>query len=354
MALNVVPLICDLYDGSGNPITEGYAYFAPNTDLLDTTDHKYITLSPITAAFDNAQTTGSNPYTPATGLPQVSLVATDNAGPMPAGWAWTVSFQLPPSVPQIDPFSFFLPYNGGATVYLSSLAQVPAVPPTSSYLPLPSGTPSAGQVPVATGSGEGSVWTTTSGLGTVTSVSVATANGFAGTVANPTSTPAITVETTVTGLLKGNGTGVTAAVAGTDYDAAGAAAAALASAEAYAVPKAGGTMTGALAPAVSTLTFVGAGTTLVNAALANSFNLTLTASTTTLGTPSNPVDGQVIRLRVTQGGSGSFTLAYASGYDFGAAGTPTLSTAAGKVDVLGFEYVASLSKWVYLGAALGN
>ncbi len=53
--------------------------------------------------------------------------------------------------------------------------------------------------------------------GTVTSVSVVTANGFAGSVANPTTTPAITLETTVTGLLKGNGTAISAAVANTDY-----------------------------------------------------------------------------------------------------------------------------------------
>lgn len=52
---------------------------------------------------------------------------------------------------------------------------------------------------------------------TVTSVSVASANGFAGTVANPTTTPAITISTTVTGLLKGNGTAISAAVTNTDY-----------------------------------------------------------------------------------------------------------------------------------------
>jgi hypothetical protein len=351
MALNVVPLICDLYDGSGNPVTDGYAFFAPNTSLTDTTDHQFITQAPVVATFNN--TDGSDSSTP-TGLPQVTLVATDNAAPMPAGWAWTVSFQLPPSMPQIGPFSFFLPYDGGATRYLSSLAAVPAVVPTASYLPLPSGTPVSGQVPVATGSGENSAWTTTSGLGTVTSVSVVSANGLAGTVANPTSAPALTLETTITGLLKGNGTAISAATSGTDYDAGGAAATAQANAEALALPKAGGTMTGWLAPAVSALSFVGGGTTLVNAALANAFNLTLTASTTTLGAPSNPVDGQVIRFRVTQGGSGSYTLAYASAYDFGAAGSPTLSTSVGKVDVLGFEYVASLSKWAYLGSALGN
>lgn len=58
---------------------------------------------------------------------------------------------------------------------------------------------------------------TASGSGTVTTVSVASANGFAGTVANATTTPAITVSTTITGILKGNATAVSAATLGTDY-----------------------------------------------------------------------------------------------------------------------------------------
>lgn len=57
------------------------------------------------------------------------------------------------------------------------------------------------------------------GSGTVTSASVVTANGFSGTVATATTTPAITLKTSVQGVLKGNsGTGViSAATAGTDY-----------------------------------------------------------------------------------------------------------------------------------------
>lgn len=54
-------------------------------------------------------------------------------------------------------------------------------------------------------------------VGTVTSVSVVSANGLAGTVATTTTTPAITLSTTVTGLLKGNGTAISAAVANVDY-----------------------------------------------------------------------------------------------------------------------------------------
>ena len=53
--------------------------------------------------------------------------------------------------------------------------------------------------------------------GTVSSVSVVSANGLAGTVATATTTPAITLSTTITGLLKGNGTAISAAVSGTDY-----------------------------------------------------------------------------------------------------------------------------------------
>jgi len=58
-----------------------------------------------------------------------------------------------------------------------------------------------------------------SGGGTVSSVSVVSANGFAGTVANPTSTPAITLTTSITGMLKGNGAALSAGTAGTDYSA---------------------------------------------------------------------------------------------------------------------------------------
>jgi hypothetical protein len=57
------------------------------------------------------------------------------------------------------------------------------------------------------------------GTGSVTSVSVASANGLAGTVANPSTTPAITLSTTATGVLKGNGTAISAATSGTDYSA---------------------------------------------------------------------------------------------------------------------------------------
>lgn len=70
---------------------------------------------------------------------------------------------------------------------------------------------------VLTSGGAGAPTWATDGGGTVTSVSVVSANGLAGTVATATTTPAITLSTTVTGLLKGNGTAISAAASGTDY-----------------------------------------------------------------------------------------------------------------------------------------
>ena len=70
---------------------------------------------------------------------------------------------------------------------------------------------------VLTSAGAGTPTWAAAATGTVTSVSVVSANGLAGTVATATTTPAITLSTTITGLLKGNGTAISAATSGTDY-----------------------------------------------------------------------------------------------------------------------------------------
>lgn len=83
-------------------------------------------------------------------------------------------------------------------VLITSATGVPSI--------LPDGT--TGQVLTAT-TGSPPSWASPATSGTVTSVSVVTANGFAGTVATATTTPAITLTTTQTGLLTGNGTSIT-------------------------------------------------------------------------------------------------------------------------------------------------
>jgi hypothetical protein len=113
---------------------------------------------------------------------------------------------------------------------------------------------------------------------------------------------------------------------------------------------AGATFTGYTAPAVVTLT--DASTVTVNAASGNDFRLLMTSgvgSTRELGTPSNPVDGQLIKVQVTQDSSGSQLLTYSSAYLFSTGlPSPTLSTTANYTDILGFVYNASISggKWL--------
>jgi hypothetical protein len=95
----------------------------------------------------------------------------------------------------------------------SGSAWVAAYLPAAGYLALTGGT-MTGAITFVGGQ-------TFPGTGTVTSASVVSANGFAGTVATATTTPAITVSTSITGVLKGNGTAISAATAGTDYVAPG-------------------------------------------------------------------------------------------------------------------------------------
>jgi hypothetical protein len=101
----------------------------------------------------------------------------------------------------------------------------------------------------------------------------------------------------------------------------------------------------ALFSAMTAVALTDAATVAVNAALGNLFRVTL-AGNRTLGAPTNPTDGQTIDFEITQDGTGSRTLAYASAYEFSTTlASPTLSTAAGKVDLLSFRYSSVASKW---------
>lgn len=161
------------------------------------------------------------------------------------------------------------------------------------------------------------------GSGTVTSVSVVSANGLAGTVATATTTPAITLSTTITGLLKGNGTAISAAAAITDYVAPGS------------ITTDGITMstarllgrTTAATGAVEEIT-VGTGLTLAAGAL------TATGGTGDFVGPASATDNAVVRFDTTTGKLGQNSLLIvadsgntsvsgndASGADFGFSAT---------------------------------
>src|SRR5208283_6218399 len=88
------------------------------------------------------------------------------------------------------------------------------------------------------------------------------------------------------------------------------------------------------------VTLTDAATIALDASLGSHFTVTL-GGNRTLGAPSNARDGMQLRLDVVQDGTGSRTLAYATAYKFGSTyASPTLSTAAGAVDVLYFSYNA--------------
>lgn len=75
----------------------------------------------------------------------------------------------------------------------------------------------------------------------------------------------------------------------------------------------------------------------------------------TLGNPTGTVaDGHEITIRVTQDGTGTRTLAYDTEFAFSTdIPSPTLSTAAGKVDYLKFKRRASASKWDFIAKNFG-
>ena len=169
----------------------------------------------------------------------------------------------------------------------------------------------------------GTIWTSTPlSSGSVTSVSVVSANGLAGTVATATSTPAITLSTTITGVLKGNGTALSAAVSGTDYVAPSAYASA--NGLTMATAKLLGRSTGGTGAAEEIT--VGSGLTLSAGTLVASGTSgvsTFSAGSTGL-TPSSATAGVITlggTLATGSGGTGSSSLAGAGIATYGGSGT---------------------------------
>jgi hypothetical protein len=119
---------------------------------------------------------------------------------------------------------------------------------------------------------------------------------------------------TLTGILKGNGTSAfSAATAGTDY-------AGIDTAQTFTKGQRG---------EITTLT--DGATVTPDMADSNNFTLTL-GGNRTLANPSNLTAGQSGSIFLVQDGTGSRTLAYGSQYDFIGGTAPTLSTAANAVD----------------------
>jgi hypothetical protein len=153
--------------------------------------------------------------------------------------------------------------------------------------------------------------------GTVTAVSVASANGFTGTSSGG-ATPALTLATSITGMLKGNGTAISAGTAGSDF----------------------------VAPATATsftaqqyfgnVALTDAATISWAASSAQVATFTFVSSNRTMGAPTGLVSGAYYGLAVLQNG-GSNTLTWNSVFKWAGGTAPTLSTAAGARDYFVFR-----------------
>ena len=164
MALNSVTLTGSVPGGSGAEAT-----FTQSAWLTDSTDNELIPPISRSVTLD------------ANGKFSISLLATDNAALLPAGWTWSVVISGI-NVASLG-FSFFLPFSGGATQDIADLAPVQPTASMAAYMPLPSGTPSANQIPIATGVGETSAWGAQSG-GSTANMHKIYINNFSG--ADPT------------------------------------------------------------------------------------------------------------------------------------------------------------------------
>jgi hypothetical protein len=157
MALNTVLLKWDLSDLIESGLSATLT-ITPTAQLADTTDHILIPAVARTVTF-----TG--------GLGQLAgIVANDNTNITPTGTGYLITVVAQNGQIIVAQFQTQILYANGATQWLDQLAIVPNVTTSYQYLPLPSGTPTSGQVPIATGSGENSAWGTPSSGGAVSSV----------------------------------------------------------------------------------------------------------------------------------------------------------------------------------------
>ena len=177
--------------------------------------------------------------------------------------------------------------------------------------------------------------------GTVTSASVVTANGFAGTVATATTTPAITLTTSITGVLKGNGTAISAAVAGTDY----------------VTPTGTETLTnktveaGTFTNGYTEEVFTGNSSTAITLDLANGTVQIITLTGNCVYTFPTPVAGKSFTLIHLQDATGSRTVTWPSTVDWPSATAPTLTATALKADKFVFTAISGTS---WLGSVAGQ
>jgi hypothetical protein len=174
----------------------------------------------------------------------------------------------------------------------------------------------------------------------VTAVSVVSANGLAGTSSGG-ATPALTLSTSVTGVLKGNGTAISAATAGTDY----------------VTPTGTETLTnktieaGTFTNGYTEETVTANTSTAYTIDLANGTVQYLTLTGNCTYTFPTPVAGKSFMLVQKQDATGSRTVTWPASVDWPNAAAPTLTSTASKADKFVFTAIDG-SNW--LGSVAGQ
>lgn len=190
-----------------------------------------------------------------------------------------------------------------------------------------------GQIWTATDTAGNASWQTLTAAGTVTSVSVVSANGFAGSVATATSTPAITISTSVTGLLKGNGTAISAATAETDYT----------------TPTGAGTITSKRITK-RYITVTQSATPTLATDTGDVFSITgLAQAITNVTVTGTPTTGQTMIVEITDDGTAR-AIAWGTSFESSTITLPP-TTSAGVKLTIGFVWNATTSKWRCVGVA---
>lgn len=195
---NILILLAALISGTANARVAYQVNVMPSSGNL--TEWGAIDLSQSashTGILPNANTTADSANTAS------AIVARDASGNFSAG---TISAALSGNASTATKSTNLAGGLGGEVCYQSAVD-------TTAFLA--NGT--AGQILQSNGTTLAPSWVNASG-GTVTAVSVASANGFAGSSSGG-ATPALTLSTSITGMLKGDGTAISAGTSGTDYSA---------------------------------------------------------------------------------------------------------------------------------------
>ena len=146
MSLNLVTLTWDFTDliQSGEA---GTLSIQPTSQLTDATDGLIIPALPPKLVN----------FTGGTGQ-LAGIVANDNANITPTGTGYTITVTAPNGQVVYGPTTVVINFAAGATQKLSSLTPAVIGPVVTTYMLQPSGTPVAGQAPLATGTGQASAW----------------------------------------------------------------------------------------------------------------------------------------------------------------------------------------------------